>query len=1233
MRALAWSLNLIAVIACSQSALHAELRHRWTFNGPAGNASAGTTFADSAAGALATVVGTGASTSGTAMTLPGSTGNSNQAANTITAYLDLPNGLVSSKTNLTVEIWATLISVRNNQRLFDFGRMNIAGVGTGAAPGEITSDSTTAPGASSISDDFNLNVSTEGSLNAQRFESRINEASSVQLNTALTTTAGTECHYVVTFADGVGTYPLTGGRVSIYRDGTLTGTIDLPHQLADIEDVNNWLGRPQNVNDNTSNLAYNEVRIFDHAFSQSEVTASRTAGANAVLAAPDTVTMNPGQKARLSVLANDEGAPIPATVVIVAAPQFGTAVTDSAGRILYTHTSGAPASDTFTYQVSNATGTSKPATVTVNFTSDLRIANSSLMIPSEPPATTFQLVNAFTGVTVSAPTGIVSAPGDTKRLFVLEKGGQLKTIPDVTAASPTSSTFLNLPTLLTSRGESISTTSEQGLLGLAFHPNYVANRYFYLFYSVTRSGITYERLSRFQRDPGNPALADSTSELILLEQVDEAGNHNGGCLQFGPDGYLYVSLGDEGNQNDSFNNSQTITKDFFSSIMRIDVDKKAGSLNPNNHAAVLRDSGVARYAIPPDNPYVGVTTFNGVAVTPASVRTEFWAVGMRNPWRFSFDSATGELWVGDVGGSLREEVNVVTRGGNYGWALREGMINGPKSAQAPANFDTLYGTRPLYEYPHGSGSYQGNSITGGVVYRGSRFLSLQGAYLFADYQSGNIWTLHRNGANPPTVTRILGEGGISAFGADPSNGDILIADYNGNRILRLITGSAVGTFPQNLSETNLFADMGDLSPAPGLLPYSVNLPFWSDHAIKRRWMIIPDGINQMTWSRDGLWTFPSGTVWVKHFDMEMTRGSAATRKRIETRLMVKNASGAYGVSYRWNEAQTEATLVPDEGVDFVLNITDGGSPVAQNWHIPSRAECMICHTPQAGYALSSNTRQFNRTETINGHAGNQLELLRAHGFFSNTPESPNVLPRHLAAHETSFPVESRVRSYLAVNCSYCHKENGSATPAAWDGRPEIALAQTGLINGTATNNGGDPANKLIVPGDAPHSIVLNRVAVTNGFTRMPPVGSNQLDQSAIALLTEWIGSSQLANRKNYDQWRFEKFGSTNSPNGEPTANPDQDAHDNQEEFVLGTDPWSGQSIAVPGITTDASDVSVTLDIPANRTVRIETSTDLSSWFLWDVPGNDSIARPAGLTTFTGPRLGAKQFFRVKVAEY
>ena len=320
-----------------------------------------------------------------------------------------------------------------------------------------------------------------------------------------------------------------------------------------------------------------------------------------------------------------------------------------------------------------------------------RIPNTTINVPAAPPPLTTQLNVAFTGL--SSPVCLASPPGDTQRLFICQKGGLLRLVQNVTAATPVISTFLNLPALLTSRGEVISTSSEQGLLGLAFHPGYADNRYFYLFYSVSKSGAVYERVSRFTTQSGNPNLADTGSELILIEQLDQATNHNGGDLHFGPDGYLYISLGDEGGQNDQNNNSQTITKDFFSAIARIDVDKKPGNLAPNVHAAVMTDGGVARYSIPADNPFVGATTFNGIAVNPANVRTEFWAVGLRNPWRMSFDPATGELWVGDVGQNIYEEVDVIAKGGNYGWAFREGAHNGAKSASAPADFDTTYHSR------------------------------------------------------------------------------------------------------------------------------------------------------------------------------------------------------------------------------------------------------------------------------------------------------------------------------------------------------------------------------------------------------------------------------------------------------------------------------------------------------------------------------------------------------------
>jgi hypothetical protein len=272
------------------------------------------------------------------------------------------------------------------------------------------------------------------------------------------------------------------------------------------------------------------------------------------------------------------------------------------------------------------------------------------------------------------------------------------------------------------------------------------------------------------------------------------------------------------------------------------------------------------------------------------------------------------------------------------------------------------------------------------------------------------------------------------------------------------------------------------------------------------------------------------------------------------------------------------------------------------------------------------------TGNLNGFAGNQLALLHAAGYFSNVPEPANVLPRHLRPDETAFPVEARVRSYLAVNCAYCHKAGGTGGTSPWDGRPELNLTQTRLINEPAANNGGNPANRLIVPGSTIHSVVLNRVAAANGFTRMPPLATSEIDQTNVALLTEWIQSTGLTNRQTYADWRVSRFGSANSPEGEPAFDADGDSQSNANEFIAGTDPLTGVSVLRLLQASSGSDVSVSLDLPANRSAQIETSTDLQSWSLWNVPGNQGLPFAGGRLTITGPVPESRQFFRARLRE-
>ncbi len=1054
-------------------------------------------------------------------------------------------------------------------------------------------------------------------------------------------------------------------------------------------------------------------------------------------------------------------------------------------------------------------------------------------MPASPPVSTIEVENAFPGLTFDQPLCVRSPDGETRRLFVCEKSGDLELIPDVTAASPTKTVFLNVDAILASRGEAIRTNSEMGLLSVAFHPNYATNGYFFTVYNVTLGGQGYQRLSRWHDPNITDTVADPNSEMILIEMRDEADNHNGGDLHFGPDGYLYMSWGDEGNQNDSLNNSQFLNKDFWSSLMRIDVDLEPedytaadgtggddANVRPNTHAAIRLYGGNPLYEVPFDNPWVGATSFNGVAVAAAAVRTEFFAVGFRNPWRFSFDSLNGEIWVGDVGQGAWEEITVAAKGSNHGWAWFEGDANGPKYNNAINGASRTSATLvpPVWDYAHGSGPSQGNSVTGGFVYRGANIPSLNGKYIFADYTSGNIWSLERNGTpGSPDVVRIAGEGGLAGFGPDPSNGDVLMADVSGGQIHRIVSRDVGGAFPATLTATGIFSNVANLVPNAGVVPYDVNVPFWSDHALKQRWFAIKNTTDLVNYSRDGAWGFPNGMVWVKHFDLELERGNPATRKRIETRVLVRNqigqttnsvliatgapgrvlvpanasleatwfsrtfndaawataatgigydtnpdylplfgaggdlgntlngvnmsvylripfeltdaasievltlrmkyddgfiaylngqrvasanapatpaynsgatgdnadasavnfqdfdltanvsllregtnvlaiqglnngitssdmlvlpelhggrvnyTEGVYGVSYKWNEAGTEANLVGGAGENFDLTINTPAGSQTQTWNIPSRAACIVCHNPEAGHALSFHTRQLNRDGVIEGMSGNFLTLLRDSGYLDMLPEAPGELPRHVAPAETDYSLEARVRSYLDVNCAYCHQDPGTAA-GSWKGNHHLTLAQTGLINGLAGSGTQHPDDRLVVPGNPARSILLNRVAVANGYTRMPPLATNELDAVSVQLLTEWI-TNEATTLTTYTAWRTHHFGDATSAEGAPEEDADGDGETNENEWLALTDPKNAGDFLSTTLRRNGGTVEVDVPGRANRRITVQHSLNLLDWFRWDVPGNDGIPRhPGSDATLKGPSIEEREFFRLSVEE-
>ncbi len=752
-------------------------------------------------------------------------------------------------------------------------------------------------------------------------------------------------------------------------------------------------------------------------------------------------------------------------------------------------------------------------------------------LPEVAPAISgnWSAVVAFPQLKFTNAVGLTAVPG-TDRLCVWEREGRVWTFPNQRDTADKQ--------LVIDISNQCQGWDDSGLLGVAFHPGFATNHFVFVWYTWVRPGTVvgspttrpnpvlpdtyHDRLSRFTLDDQGVAIPGS--ETVFVDLTDQTVWHHGGGMFFHPvNGFLYWTDGD----NSVGDNDQFINKSLYSGVFRIDVDCLGGGVS---HAPPRQPlNGVtAHYFVPNDNPFVGQT----------NVLEEFFCLGLRSPHRMTYDPGSGRIFIGDVGESSREEIDVIEPGEsalNFQWNRCEGTLG---KLEAPC----LGVSRgPLLDYPHSDG----RAVIGGYVYRGKEFASdLGGKFIFGDNVMRIVWALDET-TTPKTkiVLCVMPKGdgpnagtdytGLSSFGTDAA-GELYFCQMSsiGGRIYRLARGGPPPprqALPKLLSQTGVFADMAAMTPAAGLLPYRVNSPLWSDGAVKSRWVALATNA-VVGFAPKGAWSFPAGTVFVKHFDLPVDDTDSKVVRRLETRLMVRDTSGAvYGASYQWRSDNRDAELVNAGFTEEVTIKTATGSRV-QKWFYPGRQDCLTCHTTISGGVLGVNTRQLNGdfTYPATGIRDNQIRAWNHLGLFSQPLDDKAIplLPKLVNVTNTLANLNTRVRSYLDSNCSHCHQPGGAG--AFFDARFDTPLAKQNLINGPVQNPLGIAGAKVVMPGDTNKSVLFHRVSIV-GINQMPPIGKNVVDDQAVAVIGKWINSMHAITAALPKTWSDADIGDVGIP--------------------------------------------------------------------------------------------------------
>jgi len=680
--------------------------------------------------------------------------------------------------------------------------------------------------------------------------------------------------------------------------------------------------------------------------------------------------------------------------------------------------------------------------------------NTRLVGTPEPPPP-FVAVSAYPQLKPKKPVAIMREPG-ANRVVYLENYGydELRGVLRRFEAKPHAA-----------EAEVLLELTEH-VYSLTFHPNFERNRFIYI--GVNRRGEGRGKNTSIVR-----YTFDAEAKRVLPESryivIDWPSNgHNGGDCAFGKDGMLYVTSGDGTSAMDRDDVGQDLSS-MRGKVMRIDVDG-APAGKP--------------YIVPVDNPFIALT----------NARPEIWAYGLRNPWRITSDLETGQIWVGENGQDLREYAHLLGRGENYGWSAYEGSRPMFKERlRGPSPF-----TPPTIEHDHG----EYRSLTGGIVYRGRAFPELKGAYIYGDYSTGRIHGMlhdgtkvvwHKELADTPLM--------IVGFGVDV-DGEMLIVDYNGGfyRLAPYVQPTNAAPFARKLSETGLFLDVAAEKPAPGVVSYDINHPGWHDGAKGKHWIALPAG-TALQPSEGGQWQVDNGAALVQTLALDTSAGP----RRTETRLLLKRENDWVGYTYVWNETQTDAELAPAKGFRTTLNLPEGSRP----WLVPSRSDCLVCHSRAANFALSLNTRQLNRPEADNPRV-NQLARLEQQVLFNGGSDSwisnkVETAPRFPSLMDTNATLEARARTYLAVNCAHCHVHEGGGNSVI-DLAATTSLNRTRLIDQVPQHGTMNIRNaRIITPGSPTRSVLISRVALRIPG-QMPPLGTIRADPEGTKVLVQWISS-------------------------------------------------------------------------------------------------------------------------------